>query len=176
MKKIILGLLLIIAFGGYTFMQKSQKDNAQVAKLTDNSLTVPKNETPTPTTNPAPKQAPVTAPKPTPTTIPKTPSTPVAATGKFKDGTYTGNTIDVYYGNLQVQAVIYGGKLTNVNILQSPNDRDNSIRIAQRSLPILTQEAIAAQSAQVDSVSGATMDSNGFIQSLQSALDQAATS
>ncbi|MFI5265170.1 MAG: FMN-binding protein [Candidatus Levyibacteriota bacterium] len=91
----------------------------------------------------------------------------------FKDGTYTGNAADAFYGTIQVQTVISGGKITDVVFLQYPNDRSRSIAINTFAMPNLKQEAITAQSAQVDIVSGATDSSNAFIQSLSSALSQA---
>ncbi len=92
---------------------------------------------------------------------------------QYKDGTYAGATADAFYGNLQVQATIANGKLTNVQILQWPNDRSRSIRINQQALPWLVQEAIQAQSGNVDVISGATDSSVAFTQSLQSALNKA---
>jgi uncharacterized protein with FMN-binding domain len=88
----------------------------------------------------------------------------------YKDGTYTGTTVDVGYGPVQVQAVILGGKLTTVNFLQMPNDRQHSQEITDQAEPLLRQEAIQAQSANIDTVSGATQDSDGFVESLQAAL------
>lgn len=94
-------------------------------------------------------------------------------TATYKDGTYTGSPGDAYYGNIQVKVTISGGKITDVVFLQYPNDRQNSVYINQQAMPYLKQEAIAAQSAQVDIVSGATDSSQAFIQSLGSALNQA---
>lgn len=91
----------------------------------------------------------------------------------YKNGTYTGNVADAFYGNLQVQAVISGGKLSDVIFLQYPNDRRTSIEINTQAMPYLKQEAIKAQSAQVDIVTGATQTSKAFVESLQSALNQA---
>lgn len=92
---------------------------------------------------------------------------------KMKDGIYNGTVEDVYYGNIEVKATIASGKLTNVQFLQYPNDKDNSIKISQRAMPILKSEAIKSQSANVDIVSGATETSAGFIKSLGNALAQA---
>lgn len=91
----------------------------------------------------------------------------------LKDGQYTGSAADALYGNIQVKAVIQGGNIVDVQFLQYPNDRSNSIRINQQAMPYLKQEAIAAQSSQVDIISGATDTSYAFIQSLASALTQA---
>lgn len=91
----------------------------------------------------------------------------------YKDGEYTGSAEDAFYGNIQVSIVISGGKLTDVIFLQYPNDRHRSIEINTIAMPILKQEAITSQNAQVDIVSGATDSSQAFIQSLSSALSQA---
>ena len=93
--------------------------------------------------------------------------------GKYKDGTYDGSNEDVYYGNVQVRATISNGNLTNVEFLQYPTDRDNSVKISARATPILKREAIISQSANVDIVSGATQTSKGFIRSLGTALANA---
>ena len=96
-----------------------------------------------------------------------------ASASTYKDGTYTGSAADALYGNIQVQATISGGKITNVTFLQAPNDRSRSVEINSQADPLLAQEAIAAQSANVNIVSGATDSSQAFIQSLTAALAQA---
>lgn len=108
------------------------------------------------------------------TSAPQPASAPVQASGSpYRDGTYTGSTADAFYGNLQVQATITNGKLANIQFPQWPNDRSRSVRINQQALPWLTQEAIQAQSANVDVISGATDTSVAFVRSLQSALSKA---
>lgn len=96
---------------------------------------------------------------------------PPAAT--YKDGQYTGSTADAFYGFVQVMVVVSGGKLTDVRFLQYPNDSSNSVQINSQAIPYLQKEAITAQSAKVDIVSGATNTSQAFIQSLSSALNSA---
>lgn len=91
----------------------------------------------------------------------------------YKDGTYTGSVADAQWGYVQAQAVIQGGQITNVKFLQYPHDRGRSIEINQIADPELVQEAIQAQSAQVDLISGATDSSVAFIESLTDALSQA---
>lgn len=117
---------------------------------------------------PAGNPKPVT--QPTPTTTPA--SKPVSK-GQYADGTYTGSAEDAYYGLVQVEAIIQGGKLTDVQFLQYPNDRRTSQMINAQATMALKQEAIQAQSANVDVVSGATDTSAAFQQSLASALAQA---
>lgn len=108
--------------------------------------------------------------------VPVTVSTGIATSQtnfNYKDGVYTGDVTDAFYGNVQVRATISGGKITDVVFLQYPNDRGTSIRINSQAMPLLTQEVIQAQSTRVDGVSGATATSRAFIQSLGSALQQA---
>lgn len=94
-------------------------------------------------------------------------------TGTYKDGTYTGNPVDAFYGNIQVAATIKDGKISDIQFLQYPNDRRNSIEINTQAIPILKSEAIQAQNTSVDIVSGATDTSRAFIESLKSVLAQA---
>ncbi len=91
----------------------------------------------------------------------------------YKDGSYTGSVADAQWGYIQVKAIIQNGKITNVQFLQYPNDRNRSIDINNYADPQLASEAIQAQSAQVDVISGATDSSEAFIQSLSDALSQA---
>jgi uncharacterized protein with FMN-binding domain len=119
---------------------------------------------------------PPAASKPTPPASAQTPAPAPVATaprGKYKDGTYTGSPADAYYGNIQVQAVIKNGSLVDVVFLDYPQDRGRSIAVNNYAMPILRSEAIQAQSAQVDTVSGATDSSGAFVSSLASALSQA---
>jgi uncharacterized protein with FMN-binding domain len=86
---------------------------------------------------------------------------------------YTGSVADAYYGLVQVQATIKNGLITDVAFLSYPNDRSNSRYINGQAMPTLTQEAIQAQSANVDTVSGATATSGAFQESLVVALASA---
>ncbi len=91
----------------------------------------------------------------------------------YKDGSYTGPVVNVYYGNVQVAATVSGGKITGVKFLQYPHDNPNSTYINSQARPYLKQETLAAQSAHVNIITGATFTSEGFIQSLTSALSKA---
>jgi uncharacterized protein with FMN-binding domain len=106
-----------------------------------------------------------------------TPSATQTAAGSaqslYKNGTFNGPAVDAYYGLVQVQVIIQGGKIANVNFLQYPNDRRTSQEINSQAMPWLQQEAIQAQSAKVDLISGATLTSEGFTNSLQAALQSA---
>jgi len=123
--------------------------------------------TPAPTAHPVAKPAskPVStpAPSPAPTPAPK-------PAGLYADGSYTGSAADAYYGTVQVQAIVSGGAITDVQFLQYPSDRSTSRYINSQAMPLLTQEAIQAQSAQVSGVSGASETSRAFKESLTAAL------
>lgn len=96
-----------------------------------------------------------------------------SSSSQYKDGTYTGSPADAYYGNVQVSVTISGSKITKVKFLQYPNTHSTSVAINEQAMPYLQQEAIQAQSANVQLISGATFTSQAFVQSLQAALSQA---
>ena len=76
-------------------------------------------------------------------------------------------------GPVQVAVTLAKGRLTAVHVLQVPSESGRDQEIAARAVPRLTEEALGAQNAQIDAVSGASYTSEGYIQSLQSALDKA---
>lgn len=99
------------------------------------------------------------------------PSSSAAANGSTR--TVTGDAIDTRFGPVQVRITLSGKKITKVDVLQYPSEGARDMEISSAALPELNQEAIAAQSAQIDAVSGATFTSDGYTRSLQSALDKA---
>ncbi len=127
--------------------------------------------------NPAAASGVTSTPNPTgvtDTSVPSQANGPVQSqTGSYKNGTYTGPAVDVFYGLVQVQVVIQNGQIANVKFLQFPNDRRTSQEINSQAMPWLTQEAIQVQSANVDIITGATLTSEGFANSLQAALQSA---
>lgn len=90
-----------------------------------------------------------------------------------KDGTFDGSQIQTRYGTVQVQAVISGGKITDVVPLQLTDVASLSGEIDQQAVPILKSEVLSSQSSNVDTVGGATYTSQGYLNSLQAALDAA---
>lgn len=90
-----------------------------------------------------------------------------------KDGTFKGQTAQTPFGPMQVAAVISGGKIANVKVLQETNQGGRSVQISNQADPMLRSEVLQAQSANVSMIGGATYTSMGYLQSLQSALDQA---
>jgi uncharacterized protein with FMN-binding domain len=100
-------------------------------------------------------------------------STPTSSNPTYKNGTFTGQVENVYYGNVQVQVTISSGSISNINVLQYPNDNPTSNYISTQAISMLKSEVIQAQSSNVNMISGASYVSSGFIQSLQTALSQA---
>ncbi|HVY68126.1 MAG TPA: FMN-binding protein [Patescibacteria group bacterium] len=148
MKKIILAAVIVIAFAGYAVYQHRQAKPAIVIPgNAGNGSASPGGQPPA--------------------------AAPAGAAQTYKDGTYVGDDVNAYYGKVQVQVTVAGGKITDVQFLDYPKDRGNTLEISQSSMPVLKSEAIASQSANVQIVSGATQTSQGFQQSLQSALNQA---
>jgi uncharacterized protein with FMN-binding domain len=87
--------------------------------------------------------------------------------------TVTGSVADTRWGPVQVELKVSNAKITDVSVIQYPNGNGKDDEINSQALPILIQETVDSQSAGIDMVSGATVTSDGYIESLQSALDQA---
>lgn len=87
--------------------------------------------------------------------------------------TVTGGVAQTQWGPVQVQLSVDAGSITQVSVLQYPSGNSTDDEINRYALPILADETMQAQSAEIDMVSGATVTSVGYLQSLQSALDQA---
>jgi uncharacterized protein with FMN-binding domain len=117
-----------------------------------------------------------TAPAETSTTTPTTTSTGIAASTAVGTGTmqaFDGDVVNTRYGPVQVQVQITGGAISEVAVIEYPAGDGKSVRINARALPTLRTEALAAQSANIDTVSGATYTSDAYAVSLQAAIDQA---
>lgn len=152
MKKAIISIFVVVAFAIYSIHARNEQSDVKVSAPSTSLQTSSSGSTGTATTA---------------TTASSSSSAP------YKDGSYTGNAADAYYGYIQVKATISGGKLTDVTFLQHPNDQRESIQINGEAMPLLKQEAITAQSAHIDGVSGATDTTQAFIESLGNALNQA---
>jgi uncharacterized protein with FMN-binding domain len=191
MKKIVVSSSFVLAFSLYiltvtpgpsvdvvppAIVKNTQASSTNIALL-PSPITSPEARTPVaPVKTPAPKTKPVSNPAPTPTPAPTPAPAPAPVSkpkGAYNDGTYTGNLADAYYGIVQVQAVIQNGKLADVRFLSYPSDRSTSRAINSQAMPILISEAIRAQNANVDIVSGASDTSAAFQESLANALTQA---
>jgi uncharacterized protein with FMN-binding domain len=87
--------------------------------------------------------------------------------------TYKGSVAQTRWGPVQVTITVGNGKITNVSVPTYPNGNGQDREINAYALPILQQETLSAQSANIDTVSGATVTSNGYKRSLQAAIDAA---
>jgi uncharacterized protein with FMN-binding domain len=196
MKKFLASTIFIALFATYTLYLHANTQIASASNTTDTeaisaqtsaqTTASPQNASTDSTTQAAAQTATQTnttvaaadaTPSPTPASTPTvstTATTPAdVPKGQYKDGTYTGSSENAFYGDVQVQVTVSGGKITDVAFLSYPSDRRQSEEINSRAMPVLKQEAISAQSAQVDGVSGATDTSEAFVQSLASALSSA---
>lgn len=101
------------------------------------------------------------------------PSSSSSSASSGTSGTYTGDAVMTQFGNVQVQITVKNGKVVTADAIQAPdqNGRDQAINAV--AVPQLNAAAVQAQSANIDLVSGASYTSQGYITSLQSALDQA---
>ncbi|HUY62369.1 MAG TPA: FMN-binding protein [Candidatus Paceibacterota bacterium] len=174
MKKTLLALVLVGASALYVF-SRSAGASAPSGIQISNNVTAPAGGGAPAATPPAPVQpSSANSGNPPPAANPAaTPATPPPAKSGYKDGTYTGAVADAYYGPVEVQATIKNGALANVSFLQYPNTHSTSVYINQQAMPMLSQEALSVQSANVDLISGATDTSIAFRQSLAAALQQA---
>lgn len=86
---------------------------------------------------------------------------------------YTGTAVDTQYGPVQVRITVSGGKITSATAVQYPTENPRDAEINAQAVPQLNSEVVQKQSASIDMVSGATYTSDGYLQSLQSAIDKA---
>ncbi|WP_432245265.1 FMN-binding protein [Arthrobacter sp. G.S.26] len=93
--------------------------------------------------------------------------------GTTAAGTFTGADVQTRFGSVQVQITVAGGTITDVTALHLTDDDRKSIQISNRAAPVLRSEVLAAQSADVQTVSGATVTSGAYLTSLQAAIDAA---
>jgi uncharacterized protein with FMN-binding domain len=92
------------------------------------------------------------------------------------DDTVTGDAADTRWGPVQVRLTVTAGRITAVQVVEYPDGNGRDQQINARALPVLVQETLDAQNAKIDMVSGATVTSEGYLESLQSALDKAGLS
>lgn len=122
----------------------------------------PAQASPSPTDSSSPTDSPSASPSPSPSPSP---------TGA--NGTFTGSDFPNRFGDVQVKVIVSNGRITDVQPIQMPQDRAESAYISQVAGPMLHDEVIQAQSAQIDIISGATYTSQSYAQSVESALQQA---
>jgi uncharacterized protein with FMN-binding domain len=188
MRRIVTALLSTITAVVLLFSYHTSTDSGSPSVVAGSAGGSASGSTPETSTTPTPSATPSTASggpdtgddgtaeddgaaaaAPTPTATASAAPKPQSAATK----TYTGNAVDTRLGPVQVQITVTGGKVTAAQAVQYPNGNGRDVEINSYALPVLSQEAVQKQSAQIDTVSGATVTSDGYLQSLQSALDQA---
>lgn len=100
-------------------------------------------------------------------------ATSTSSAGTLTDGTYTGSSVETRYGAVQVEITVSGGSITDVKALQLTDADPRSEQISNQAAPLLRSEVLKAQSAGVATISGATYTTDGYLTSLQSAIDKA---
>jgi len=142
---------------------------SKTTKKTGPKTSSPARRPPTTPTQTTPTTAPPsTAPSKQPTTSSSTPAPTKSSAPAAPSGSFTGADESTNYGPVQVQITVANGKITAANDVQQPQDSIGANAVSQ-----LNSEVLTAQSANIQAVSGATYTSNGYIASLQQAVDQA---
>lgn len=100
-------------------------------------------------------------------------ATGTGGSATLKDGSYTGDAAQTRYGPVQVRVAVSSGRISAVDVVEYPNDNPRDQQINRSAVPQLVSETLSAQSSSIDMVSGATYTSDGYLQSLQSAIDHA---
>jgi uncharacterized protein with FMN-binding domain len=111
------------------------------------------------------------AASPTASATPTAAATTAAAAAAAQSGTFTGPSVFVNYGNVQVQITVVNGRITDAVTVKAPSGKND--RYTNMAVPILKQQTLAAQSANIKGVSGASYTSYGWFKSLQGALADA---
>ncbi|WP_199509651.1 FMN-binding protein [Nucisporomicrobium flavum] len=118
-------------------------------------------------------EAPLTTATEPPVASPAPSAAPPSAAPSSAARTYTGSVAQTRWGPVQVTITVSGGRITEVAVPVYPNGNHRDQEINAYALPVLRQETLAAQGAAIDTVSGATVTSDGYVESLQAALDAA---
>lgn len=141
------------------------------ASLAAVSTVAPSAATSSPSSPAATTGSPAAAPSATPSATAT--AAPTAGASTAIAGTFTGTTIQTRYGDVQVAVTFSKGRITDVTTPILSGDDGRSNQINSQAAPMLRQEVLAAQSANVSTIGGATFTSEGYITSLQAALDKA---
>lgn len=171
MRRIVIWLastvtVVVLLFGYHTSTNSTPaaSDSSSVAPATPSSSSAPSQST----------SSVGSSSTPTPSSSTPGPSTPSpSATPAPKSKKYTGRVAQTRWGPVEVEVAVTDGTITKVTVVQSPSGNGRDIEINNRALPVLVHETVDAQSTQIDMVSGATVTSEGYVKSLQSALDAA---
>jgi uncharacterized protein with FMN-binding domain len=148
--------IVVLLFGYHT------STNSTAIPPTTASTSQPSSSSP----SPSPPSPPPPSPSP-----PGSPSSSSSAASSSE--TFKGSVAQTRWGPVQVQITTKDGKVTAVDVIEYPTQNPRDVEINDQALPVLVAETLEAQSAEIDMVSGATVTSEGYLQSLQAALDEA---
>jgi len=158
------------AAGGATTSSAAPSASAAPAKSATTKSATPKSTTATKSANSNQNTTAAATQSQTPAAQTPTP-TAAAPAKKAVSGIFTGDSVDVRYGYVQVKITVENGKITDAQAVQAPSGRND--RWTQMSVPVLRERTLAAQSANISGVSGASFTSYGWYTSLVSALAKA---
>ncbi|MGG5173148.1 FMN-binding protein [Pseudarthrobacter sp. J1738] len=164
----------IVLFGGWQLGNQAvaaQHTTSLATGLSPNATGV---TTPESTTETTPSTGSTSSGSSTATTPSDTATTPSAtASASSTDGTFQGTAVQTRFGTVQVQVTVASGKITDVTALQLTDAEMRSVQISNQAAPMLRSEVLQAQSANVQTIGGATITSDAYLTSLQAALDEA---
>jgi uncharacterized protein with FMN-binding domain len=141
-------------------------DSQPAVTTSQPQASIPTSSTTSQSTSATAEPAAPAAPTPAPAPVAPVPTGPA-------DGTYTGSSVSTRFGSVQVSVTLASGQITEVTPLQLTDADGRSVQISNRAAPIVRDEVIASQSASVSNVGGATYTTQAYLESVQSALDQA---
>ena len=168
MRRIVIWLASTVTIVVLLFGYHTSTNSATPATASSGSATTPSSTATSSAAPPDPSSEPTTKPSSSPTA-----SSSSAGRTSSAAKTYTGDVAQTRWGPVQVEITVESGTITAVDVVQYPNENHKDAEINGYALPILVQDTLKAQSAEIDMVSGATVTSDGYVQSLQSALDRA---
>ncbi|MGV8909255.1 MAG: FMN-binding protein [Propionicimonas sp.] len=168
MKKIVVAIMATIS--GLVALFSYHTSTESVAATTPQQTESGTTQADPSTTTAAPS---ATAPAGSTGSASATPTASPSAATSGRDGTYTGDTVQTRWGPVQVEITVKNGRITSADAVQVPSGNPKDRQINAYAVPILNSAAVAAQSASIDAVSGATVTSDGYLESLQSAIDAA---
>jgi len=168
MKRIVIWLASTVTIVVLLFGYHTSTNSATPATASSGSATTPSSSATSSAAPPDPSSESTTEPSSSPSA-----SSSSAGSSSSAAKTYTGDVAQTRWGPVQVEITVKSGTITAVDVVQHPTGNHTDAEINDYALPVLVQDTLKAQSAKIDMVSGATVTSDGYVQSLQSALDQA---
>lgn len=157
------GITLLVSF----------RASLDTAPSTEPAGTAPQTSTAAEPATPEPTTPEPAVPEPVAPEATTSATPPATSSSSAQDGTYRGDVVSTRYGAVEVDITVSNGQVTNVDVPQYPDSNPRDQAINSRAIPQLVSETLAAQGPQIDLVSGATYTSDGYVESLQAALDQA---